>query len=88
LQWKSFRTLHWFARFTIIPEISIRRELHVGLLKRINLDGFELSFDYYLFYKKRNVFTTAIEAFIDILIKTRLLSHSDNIIGRVQKACD
>ncbi|MDX2448207.1 MAG: LysR family transcriptional regulator [Desulfobacterales bacterium] len=74
--------------FTIIPEISIRRELHVGLLKRINLDGFELSFDYYLFYKKRKIFTTAIEAFIDILVKTRLLSHSDNLIGRVQKACD
>ncbi|MBT8350122.1 MAG: LysR family transcriptional regulator [Deltaproteobacteria bacterium] len=67
--------------FTIIPEISIRRELHVGLLKRINLDGFDLSFDYYLFYKKRKIFTAAIEAFIDTLIKTRLLSYSDNLIA-------
>jgi len=64
---------------TIIPEISIRRELHVGLLKRINLDEFDLSFDYYLFYKKGKVFSKAIKAFLEILIKFRLLSHSDNL---------
>jgi DNA-binding transcriptional LysR family regulator len=64
---------------TIIPEISIRRELHVGLLKRINLDEFDLSFDYYLFYKKGKVFSKAIEAFLKILIKFRLLSHSGNL---------
>jgi DNA-binding transcriptional LysR family regulator len=68
---------------TIIPEISIRRELHVGLIKRIHLDGFDLSFDYYLFFKKKKIFTTATEAFMEILIKTRLLSHSDNLIGIV-----
>lgn len=64
---------------TIIPEISIRRELHVGLLKRINLDEFDLSFDYYLFYKKGKVFSKAIEAFLEILINFRLLSHSGNL---------
>lgn len=74
--------------FTIIPEIAIRRELHVGLLKRINLKGFDLSFNYYLFYRKGKIFSKAIEAFIEILIKTRLLSHSDNLLGSVQKACD
>jgi len=74
--------------FTIIPEIAIRRELHVGLLKRINLKGFDLSFNYYLFYRKGKIFSKAIEAFIEILIKTRLLSHSDNLLGSLQKACD
>jgi DNA-binding transcriptional LysR family regulator len=74
--------------FTVIPEIAIRRELHVGLLKRINLNDFDLSFNYYLFYRKGKIFSKAIEAFIEILIKTRLLSHSNILIDRVQKACD
>jgi LysR family transcriptional regulator, low CO2-responsive transcriptional regulator len=68
---------------TIIPEVSIRRELHVGLLKRINLDGFDLSFDYYLFYKKGKIFSKAIEAFLKLLVNIRLLSHSANLIDIV-----
>ena len=67
---------------TIIPEVSIRRELHVGLLRRIKLDGFDLSFDYYLFYKKRKILSNAVKAFLKILAKMKLLSHSDNLIGK------
>jgi DNA-binding transcriptional LysR family regulator len=51
---------------TIIPEVSIRRELHAGLLRRINLDGFDLSFDYYLFYKKGKIFSNAVGLFENI----------------------
>jgi DNA-binding transcriptional LysR family regulator len=64
---------------TIIPEVSIRRELHLGLLKHINLDGFDLSFDYYLFHKKGKVFSHATEAFLKIVVDMRLLSHSENL---------
>jgi len=62
---------------TIIPEISVRRELHVGLLKRINLNGFDLSFDYYLFYKKEKIFSKAAEAFLEMMAGFRLLSHPE-----------
>ena len=35
---------------TITPEIAVRREIHLGLLKPIDLAGFDLYFDYYLFF--------------------------------------
>jgi DNA-binding transcriptional LysR family regulator len=62
---------------TIIPEISVRRELHVGLLKRINLNGFDLSFDYYLFYKKGKIFSKAAETFLEMMAGFHLLSHPE-----------
>ena len=64
---------------TIVPGISVMRELHLGLLKPIHLDGFDLTFDYYLFYKKGKVFSRATEAFIDMLSEFRLLSYAANV---------
>ena len=64
---------------TVIPEIAVRREIHVGLLKRVNLEGFDLSFDYYLFYLKRKVLSRATEAFLEVLSSIKTLSHSWNI---------
>ena len=63
---------------TIVPEISVMRELHLGLLKPIHLDGFDLTFDYHLFYKKGKVFSRAAEAFINMLSEFRLLSCAVN----------
>jgi len=64
---------------TIVPQISVMRELHLGLLKPIHLDGLDLTFDYYLFYKKGKIFSKAVEAFIDMLSEFRLLSRAANV---------
>ena len=64
---------------TIVPGISVMRELHLGLLKPIHLDGFDLTFDYHLFYKKGKVFSRAAEAFINMLSEFRLLSCAANV---------
>ena len=64
---------------TVIPEIAVRREIHLGLLKRINLERFDLTFDYYLFYLKGKILSKAAFAFLEMLFAIRLLSHTDNL---------
>lgn len=64
---------------SVIPEIAVRREIHVGLLKRINLEGFDLTFNYYLFYLKGKILSKAAFAFLEMLSSVRLLSHTDSL---------
>jgi len=63
---------------TVTPEIAVRREIHVGLLKPIDLKDFNLFFEYYLFYLKGKTFSKATAAFIDMLAGFKLLSHVQN----------
>ncbi len=64
---------------TVTPEIAVRREIHVGLLKPINLNDFSLWFEYYLLIIKGKTFSKASEAFIEMLANFKLLSHVENL---------
>ena len=64
---------------TITPEIAVRREIHLGLLKSIALAGFDLYFDYYLFYLKGKTFSKAAEAFIEMVSGFNLFSNPENL---------
>ena len=64
---------------TITPEIAVRREIHLGLLKPIDLAGFDLYFDYYLFFLKGKTFSKAAEAFIELVSGIKLFSNPENL---------
>jgi DNA-binding transcriptional LysR family regulator len=64
---------------TVTPEIAVRREIHVGLLRPIDLKDFNLFFEYYLIYLRSKIFSRAVEAFIDMLAGFKLLSHVQNL---------
>jgi DNA-binding transcriptional LysR family regulator len=64
---------------TVTPEIAVRREIHVGLLRPIDLKNFNLFFEYYLIYLRSKIFSRAVEAFIDMLAGFKLLSHVQNL---------
>ena len=64
---------------TVIPEISVKREIHLGLLKPINLKGFGLSFEYYLFFLKGKTASRASMAFIEMLANFSLFSGWENL---------
>ena len=64
---------------TVTPEIAVRREIHVGLLRPIHLDDFNLWFDYYLLFVKGKIFSKAAGAFLQMLADFKLLSHVQNL---------
>lgn len=64
---------------TIIPEAAVKKEINAGLLRNIELEGFNLTTDYYLFFLKGKVFSKAAETFLKILSNIRLLSHTENL---------
>jgi DNA-binding transcriptional LysR family regulator len=64
---------------TIIPETAARREIETGLLTRLDVEGFDLSVDYGLFYPKGRLFSRAAEAFLGTLHDQRLFSHGANL---------
>ena len=66
-------------------QVSVKREIHIGLLKPIAIEGFNLSFDYYLFYLKDRIFSKAVTAFLAKLAEFGLLSNSGNIRQNLAK---
>ena len=52
---------------TIIPAIAARREIETGLLRRLDVERFDLSVDYGLFYPKGRLFSRPAEAFLRAL---------------------
>ena len=70
---------------TITPEIAVRREIHLGLLKPIDLAGFDLYFDYYLFSLKGQIFSRAAEAFIEMISGFQLLTDTENLVKRLKR---
>ncbi|MCP4746962.1 MAG: LysR family transcriptional regulator [Desulfobacteraceae bacterium] len=64
---------------TILPEVSARRELHLGLLKPVKLQGFDLSADYYLFFLKKKIISKAVRTFLELISGLRLLSAENNL---------
>jgi DNA-binding transcriptional LysR family regulator len=67
---------------TIIPATAARREIAAGLLKRLNVKGFDLTVDYGLFYPKGRLFSGAAEAFLATLRAPGIFSHGENLSGR------
>lgn len=63
----------------MVPEISVRREMHLGLLKSIALKGFDLTFDYYLFFLKGKILSRAAEAFLATVADDKLLNHAADL---------
>jgi DNA-binding transcriptional LysR family regulator len=64
---------------TVTPEIAVRREIHVGLLRPIHLDDFNLWFEYYLLFLKGKIFSKAAGVFIETLANFKLLSDAQNL---------
>jgi DNA-binding transcriptional LysR family regulator len=64
---------------TVTPEIAVRREIHLGLLRPIYLADFSLWFEYYLLFLKGKIFSKASRAFIEMLAGFKLLSQAENL---------
>ena len=64
---------------TVTPEIAVRREIHLGLLKQIHLKDFSLWFDYYVLLLKGKIFSKASQAFMEMLADFKLLSVAENL---------
>jgi hypothetical protein len=57
----------------------------MGKLKRVNLEGFNLSIDFYLFYLKGKTFGRADEAFQEMLLSSNLLSHPEELQSHLKR---
>ena len=66
---------------TAMPHSAVKREIDMGALKALAVDGFELFVDFYLFYFKGKIFSRAAMTFLKMLYDTRRLSHSGNMKG-------
>ena len=66
---------------TAMPQSAVKREIDMGVLKALAVDGFELFVDFYLFYFKGKIFSRAAMTFLKMLYDTRRLSHSENMKG-------
>lgn len=71
---------------TIIPASAARREIEAGLLKRLNVEGFDLTVDYGLFHPKERLFSRAAEAFLETLCEVKVFSHGDTLRTRPRRA--
>lgn len=61
-------------------------KVDLGLLKRIALRGFDLAFDYYLFFLKGKILSRAAEAFLATVADDKLLSHAADLKKQLQTA--
>ncbi|MGX4601557.1 LysR substrate-binding domain-containing protein [Faecalimicrobium sp. JNUCC 81] len=53
--------------FSFLPEVSIRQELRSSNLKKIDVSGFNIEFNYYIAYRKNYTLTKYEKIFIDFL---------------------
>jgi DNA-binding transcriptional LysR family regulator len=70
---------------TVFSEPAVRQEISMGKLKRVNLEGFNLSIDFYLFYLKGKTFGRADEAFQEMLLSSNLLSHPEELQSHLKR---
>jgi len=64
---------------TAMPESAVKREIDMGVLQAIRVDGFDLSVDFYLYYFKGKIFSRAAMTFLRMLYDIRKLSNSENM---------
>jgi len=60
---------------TIIPATAAQREIAAGLLKRLNVTGFDLTVDYGLFFPKGRILSRTAAAFLETLCHLGIFSH-------------
>ncbi len=65
---------------SIVPEISVRRELDAKLVTALNIEGFDLQADYYLVHFDNRKISTATQAFLYALKKWKELDETDKKI--------
>ncbi len=64
---------------TIIPTTAARREIATGILKHLDVEKFDLSVDYGLFYPKGRIFSRAAQVFLETLCTIGIFSHGENL---------
>ncbi|MHB8909148.1 MAG: LysR family transcriptional regulator [Syntrophales bacterium] len=72
---------------TIIPATAARREIEAGLLKPLNVQGFNVTVDYGLFFREGRQFSRVAESFLETLRGLRIFSHGENLRTRPGKVC-
>ena len=55
--------------FSIVPEITVEREIKAGYLKKLEMKENDLVVKYYLIYPSNTIFIKTIKSFIDFIIK-------------------
>jgi len=64
---------------TIIPAIAAQREIEAGLLKRLTVEGFDITVDYGLICPKGRLLSRAATAFLETLCNLPIFSHGENL---------
>jgi DNA-binding transcriptional LysR family regulator len=72
---------------TIIPAIAAQREIEAGLLKRLSVEGFEMTVDYGLIHPKGRPLSRAATAFLTTLTSLTIFSHGCNLDTGPTKSC-
>ena len=70
---------------TIIPESAVKHEIAAGLLKQIEISGFDHSIEYYFFHLKDKIFNKAAITFLRVLSNMQLFSHSKNLRDKLKE---
>jgi len=69
----------------IVPEIAVAEEINSGRLKQINIEGFNLFVDSYLYYLRSKMFSKATMAFLKLLYNINLFSQNENLGERLKQ---
>ncbi len=57
--------------FSFLPKLIIRKELKEGSLKQIQVENLNITFDYYIAFRKDYVFTEHEQRFVDFIISNK-----------------
>jgi DNA-binding transcriptional LysR family regulator len=70
---------------TVVPEAAVKREISAGWLKPLQVEGLNVLNSYHLVFLKTKKLSSAAEAFLRMLSKTRLFSYGENLRTRFQE---
>ena len=70
---------------TIIPAIAAQREIEAGLLRRLTVEGFDITVDYGLICPKGRLLSRAATAFLETLCGLTIFSHGENLRSCLEK---
>ena len=71
---------------TIIPAIAAQREIEAGLLKRLTVEGFDITVDYGLICPKGRLLSRAATAFLETLCSLKIFSNGENLRSCLEKS--
>lgn len=70
---------------TIIPESAVKQEITAGILKPIEVSGFDHSINFYFLHFKDKIFSKAAITFLTLLSNMDLFSHSQNLVDKIKE---